>query len=101
MDARVDYPRNRARMQVATIRQRVRLVFFMLMLGYLGLASRLAYLQIGRHDYYAAQARRIRLHTFTVPAQRGAINDRYGQPLAINIEVGDIIADPTEIPSPD
>jgi cell division protein FtsI/penicillin-binding protein 2 len=77
------------------------LVFFLLMLGYLGLAARLAYLQIDRHDYYLQKAWSIRHHSFPLLAQRGAIVDRNGQPLAIDIQVGDVIADPTEIADPD
>ncbi len=84
----------------AIIHQRVRFGFALLAIGYLLLAGRLVYLQIVRHHYYLQEAARIRLHTFLLPAQRGSILDRNGVPLAVNVTVGDVIADPTAIVDP-
>lgn len=97
MDIRREDFRNRNRWQVAAIRARLRLICFLLVAGYLALAGRLAYLQIAKHAYFLGLAYQIRQHTIVLPADRGEIFDRNGNPLAVDIAVGDIIADPTEI----
>lgn len=93
--------RNRTRWQVEVIRTRLRVICFLLVAGYLALAGRLAYLQIVKHSYFLGLAYQIRQHTIVLPAERGEILDRKGNPLAVDLTVGDIIADPTEITEPD
>lgn len=100
MDVRREDLRTRTRWQVSNIRQRVRLVCFLLVALYMALAGRLVFLQIVKHDYYFRIARQIREHLIPLPAQRGEIVDRNGAPLAINIEVGQISADPTQVSDP-
>ncbi len=94
-------PSNRANQRIRqhrdVIHQRVRAGFLLLAAGYLFLACRLVYIQIYRHKFYMAEAARIRQHTFILPAQRGGIFDRNGVPLAVNVQVGDLVADPTAI----
>lgn len=64
---------------------------------YLGLATRLAYLQVYRHAYFKHEADLHRVNTDLLPAQRGLILDRNGQPLAINVPASTVYADPVEV----
>jgi stage V sporulation protein D (sporulation-specific penicillin-binding protein) len=61
------------------------------------LALRLGFIQLFKHSYYMAEADKIRKHGKVLPSQRGMILDRHGVPLAINVSVGDVIADPLVI----
>ncbi len=54
------------------------------MAGFLGLGSRLAYLQVAKADYYSLLSQQNRLRILTVNAPRGNVYDRYGQLLAAN-----------------
>jgi stage V sporulation protein D (sporulation-specific penicillin-binding protein) len=77
------------------------MTFLLLCLGYIALAGRLAYVQVGLHNHFLRQSYQIRLRTITTTAERGSILDRNGEPLAISVDVGDIIADPKVITSPE
>lgn len=62
-------------------------------LATMGLLSRLAYLQIVDHGAYAAQAQSEHDTQATVPAQRGALLDANGLPLASSVPVYDVVLD--------
>ncbi|HEY3331704.1 MAG TPA: penicillin-binding protein 2 [Capsulimonadaceae bacterium] len=100
MSVRTDYASDRMRLHRSIIRRRVRFGFFLVVGAFLLLAAKLAYVQLYKHDYYAAEAEKIRKHRKILLSQRGMILDRRGVPLAINVAVGDIAADPLVIADP-
>ena len=63
-------------------------------------ATRLVDLQAVRGEALADAALSQRLRTLEVPAYRGSIVDRSGQPLAVTVEARNITADQTLIPDP-
>lgn len=62
-------------------------------LATMGLLSRLAFLQVVDHGAYAAQAQNEHDAQATVPAQRGALLDANGLPLATSVPTYDIVLD--------
>ncbi len=66
-----------------------------------GVMARLSVLQLREGSSYEEQGYAQRLHTFTLPAQRGSILDASRQPLAISIEARDIYVDPTFVEDAD
>lgn len=100
MSVRTDFGSDRMRLHRNIIRQRVRFGFFLAALFYIALACRLIYIQTCRHSYYVNEAKKIRQHSVVLLSQRGIIVDRNGVPLAINVSVGDIAADPLVIKDP-
>lgn len=83
--------------QHATIRARSAIVLVLVAVFYLGLAGRLVYLQVYRHAYFKHEADLHRVNTDLLPAQRGLILDRNGQPLAINVPASTVYADPVMV----
>ncbi len=63
-------------------------------------AGRLIQLQAVQGKALATQAVDQRLHTQALPAPRGAILDRAGEPLAITVEGRNIVADQTKVGDP-
>jgi cell division protein FtsI (penicillin-binding protein 3) len=61
---------------------------------------RLAILQVGQAQAYQARAMQQRVSTVTLPAWRGRILDRTGEPLAISVPARDIYANPRYVTSP-
>jgi cell division protein FtsI (penicillin-binding protein 3) len=61
---------------------------------------RLAVLQVSRAEAYQTEAMRQRVSTITLPAWRGRILDRSGEPLAMSVPARDIYADPTYVDAP-
>ncbi|MDR3707211.1 MAG: penicillin-binding protein 2 [Capsulimonadaceae bacterium] len=100
MSVRIDYASDRMRLHRNIIRQRVRFGFFIVTCLFVALALRLAYIQVVKHGYYQAEAKKIRDHKTILLSQRGIIVDRNGVPLAINVAVGDVAADPLVIKDP-
>ena len=68
--------------------------------GYCLLIGRLAYLQIVRHSYYETQGDDYRRDKTVLPARRGMILDRNGDPLAVDVPAAAIYADPSSIKDP-
>ena len=65
---------------------------------------RLFYLQVVRHDYYAAAAKSGQLKAYTIPSERGAILARDGDafvPLVLNEKRYSLFADPQFVSQPD
>jgi cell division protein FtsI (penicillin-binding protein 3) len=71
-----------------------------MLLALVGVVARLVVLQVGDHRSLAAQGLRQRVHPTDLPAERGAIVDRTGVPLAITLEARDIYADPRYVTDP-
>lgn len=59
--------------------------------------GRLVYLQVVAAPAYAAKARAQRLRDVTIPARRGTIYDREGEPLAVSVEAKTVYANPRAI----
>jgi cell division protein FtsI (penicillin-binding protein 3) len=60
-------------------------------------ALRLFYLQIWHHTDYVRQARQQQTRMEEIPAPRGAILDRYGQPLAMTVPVQSVCVNPMRV----
>ena len=71
-----------------------------MVLALAGVVGRLVVLQVGGHRALAAQGLRQRVHPTDLPAERGAIVDRTGVPLAITLEARDVYADPRYVTDP-
>lgn len=66
-------------------------------LVYCMLVGRLGYLQVVRHSYFQAQGDAYRRDKSILPARRGMILDREGNPLAVDVPADQIYADPSSI----
>jgi cell division protein FtsI (penicillin-binding protein 3) len=71
-----------------------------MVLALVGVVGRLVVLQVGGHRDLSAQGLRQRVHLIALPAERGAIVDRTGVPLAITLEARDVYADPRYVTDP-
>ena len=71
-----------------------------MVLALAGVGTRLVVLQVGDHRAFAAQGLDQRVHLIDLPAERGAIVDRTGVPLAITLEARDVYADPRYVTDP-
>ncbi|MFZ4585438.1 MAG: peptidoglycan D,D-transpeptidase FtsI family protein [Acidimicrobiia bacterium] len=72
-------------------------VMVVLTLLFVLVAGRLVQLQLAKGEWLSARGRVQRVHTVTVPAERGAIFDRNGRELAISVPRQTIWADPRVI----
>src|SRR5215471_18666826 len=63
--------------------------------------GRLVYWQIVEHGKLSRMAAQYHVADFTLPAVRGEIHDRNGNPLAIDVAVYDVTVSPSEIPVAD
>jgi cell division protein FtsI/penicillin-binding protein 2 len=86
--------------QESYISSRIGLVCFLLSALFTFFAFRLVDLQVGSHEKFLKLA--ARKHGFRKPifAQRGAIYDRHGEALAVNVPVRTVTADGTRIKDP-
>lgn len=75
-------------------------VFFLMMAGFALVLVRLTVIQAVEHDAWAKRASRAQEKNVTIEAQRGAIFDRNGQILAMNVERPSVYAIPSEIENP-
>ncbi len=66
----------------------------------MAIVARLLYVQGLSASRYAAVGQAQLLHTVTVPALRGSITDRNGQPLAMSVLQTTIVADPHQVTDP-
>lgn len=69
-------------------------------LALVGVVARLVVLQVGDHRDLAAAGLAQRVRPTDLPAERGAIVDRTGAPLAITLEARDVYADPRYVTDP-
>lgn len=81
-------------------RRRIVLVAVVMGLGFLVITGRLFHLQVVRASELTQQAARQHHKTLTVEAGRGAIYDRHGKILAINMEVPSLFGVPKYVSDP-
>ena len=79
---------------------RLVVLLIVMTLALAGVGTRLVVLQIGDHQAFAAQGLDQRVHPIDLPAERGAIVDRTGVPLALTLEARDVYADPRYVTDP-
>jgi cell division protein FtsI (penicillin-binding protein 3) len=75
-------------------------LLFVMTLALASVGTRLVVLQVGDHHAFAAQGLDQRVHPIDLPAERGAIVDRTGVPLALTLEARDVYADPRYVTDP-
>lgn len=80
--------------------RRIRAIQVLVVLGALGLIVQLVNLQVVRAAHFSKLSTAQLLTTLTVPAVRGGIYDRYGQPLAMSIPTKEVVADDFQITHP-
>lgn len=71
-------------------RQRMVVVYVIVLLCVLGLVGRLLYLMVGKADYYGAKAKQVHQRQRSIKAARGIIYDRNGVEIASNKPVSTI-----------
>lgn len=84
--------------------RRVPILYVLLVAIGLIFVARLFYLQVIKHDYYAAQATAAHESKFSIPAERGAIYALDGDhttPLVLNENLPTVFADPRYIENPE
>jgi len=82
------------------IRNRGRIWAIIAAVAFLALAARLFWIQIVQHDTYYRDALEVQGRTWPIEAPRGIIYDRNGNPLALNLKVYSVAADPKLIAEP-
>jgi stage V sporulation protein D (sporulation-specific penicillin-binding protein) len=83
-----------------TIRKRVAFLFYVVLLAYIGLAGRLAFIQFVRGEELRGQALEVRMRDIPVEAKRGVIYDRLGHELAVSVNVESVFAFPSQVKEP-
>lgn len=78
-------------------RDRMSIINLLAVLLTIGVIGRLAYLNTAKASFLERQLNTRILRTITIPAMRGTIVDRNGQPLAVSTPVDAIWADPSSI----
>ncbi len=76
---------------------RSRLLLVLVCLSFLGLAIRAAYLQGVRHDFLRQKGEARYSRVIDLPANRGVVYDRNGQPLAISTPMESVWASPPDV----
>jgi cell division protein FtsI (penicillin-binding protein 3) len=71
-----------------------------MLLALVGVVARLVVLQVGDHRALTEQGLEQRVRPTDLPAERGAIVDRTGVPLAITLEARDVYVDPRYVADP-
>jgi cell division protein FtsI (penicillin-binding protein 3) len=79
------------------VRLRGAIVVAFVGLWLLGLVSRLVWLQVNRHDHYAAKAAAQHQRVLDLEPPRGTIYDSRGRVLAVSVEVDSVYAHPQQI----
>jgi cell division protein FtsI (penicillin-binding protein 3) len=93
----VDIRSSYASASLASAVNRLTLLAAILLLWALAIFGKLISLQVVQHDKYAAMARSQQEHEIDIPAPRGSILDRNGQPLAISVPVASVSVNPQQI----
>ncbi len=77
--------------------QRIRLLVFAFGLLFIVAIARAAYVQAAQHDRFAKMATTQHRETIEIPAGRGTIYDRTGEPLAIGEQATTVYANPRNV----
>lgn len=80
--------------KVTSYRFRFALVIFILLLAFAAIVGRIVYLHVLDQGFLRNQGDARTLRVVTIPAYRGMITDRHGEPLAVTTPVDSIWADP-------
>ncbi len=87
-------------MKTRIVNSRLRLLLLVILLTFAALGARTAWLQTVRASSLAAMAQTQAKKSIVLPAGRGTIYDRLGNPLAIGEQAMDVDADPMQISDP-
>ena len=87
-------------MKTRVVNSRLRLLLFLIFLIFAGLFARAAWIQTVRASSLASMAQMQAKQAILLPAGRGTIYDRLGNPLAIGEQATDVDADPMQISDP-
>ena len=87
-------------MKTRVVNSRLRLLLFFIFVTFAGLFARAAWLQTVRASSLASMAQTQAKQPIVLPARRGTIYDRLGNPLAIGEQATDVDADPMQISAP-
>ena len=87
-------------MKTRVVNSRLRLLLLLILLTFGALGARAAWIQTVRASSLAAMAQTQAKKPIVLPAGRGTIYDRLGNPLAIGQEAIDVDADPMQIADP-
>ena len=84
----------------AAVNHRLASMAVILFLWALAILARLIVLQVVQHTKYAEKARKQQEELVAIPAPRGTIIDRNGQPLAISVPVASVSVNPLQMSDP-
>jgi cell division protein FtsI/penicillin-binding protein 2 len=87
-------------LKTRVVNSRLRLLLLILLVTFAGLGARAAWIQTVRASSLSAMAQKQSKRPIALPAGRGTIYDRLGNPLAIGEQAMDIDADPMQISDP-
>jgi cell division protein FtsI/penicillin-binding protein 2 len=87
-------------LKTRVVNSRLRLLLLVILFTFAGLGARAAWLQTVRASSLAAMAQTQAKKPIALPAGRGTIYDRLGNPLAIGEQAIDVDADPMQISDP-
>ena len=87
-------------MKTRVVNSRLRLLLLLIIFTFAALGARAAWIQTVRASSLAAMAQTQAKKAVVLPAGRGTIFDRLGNPLAIGEQATDVIADPMQISDP-
>jgi cell division protein FtsI (penicillin-binding protein 3)/stage V sporulation protein D (sporulation-specific penicillin-binding protein) len=87
-------------MPARVVNSRLRLLLFVILITFAALGARAAWIQTVRASSLAGLAQAQTKANLVLPAGRGTIYDRLGNPLAIGEQATDVIADPMQIADP-
>jgi cell division protein FtsI/penicillin-binding protein 2 len=87
-------------LKTRVVNSRLRLLLLIIILTFAGLGARAAWIQTVRASSLAAMAQTQAKKAIVLPAGRGTIYDRLGNPLAIGEQAMDVDADPMQISDP-
>jgi cell division protein FtsI (penicillin-binding protein 3) len=91
------WKRTPGRDEAGQFRRRGRLVAGVLCLGAAALIARAVDLQVMKRGFLATQGEERYMRTLRIPAHRGAITDRFGEPLAVSTPVDTVWVDPSVV----